>query len=69
LRLQSNSADSSSVITVSTDRSTQHSRHTSNVKAKEKKVPSARWPLSLIAIAAIVIAALAWLIRKGMMSS
>jgi hypothetical protein len=32
-------------------------------------VPSARWPLSLIAIAAIVIAALAWLIRKGMMSS
>ena len=69
LRLQSNTADSSSVITVSTDSSTQHSRHTSNVKAKEKKVPSARWPLSLIAIAAIVIAALAWLIRKGMMSS
>ena len=69
LRLQSNTADSSSVLTVSTDSTSQHSRHTSNVKAKEKKVPAARWPLSVIAIAAIAIAALAWIIRKWMVPS
>ena len=68
IRLQSNTADSSSVITVNTDSTSQHSRHTSNVKAKEKKVPSARWSLSVIAIAAIFIAAMAWLIRKWMKS-
>ena len=69
LRLQSNTADSSSVLTISTDSTSQHSRHTSNVKAKEKKVPAARWPLSVIAIAAIIVAALAWIIRKWMVSS
>ena len=68
IRLQSNTADSSSVITVNTDSTSQHSRHTSNVKAKEKKVPSAKWPLSVIAIAAMCIAAMAWLIRKWMKS-
>ncbi|MBO4662602.1 MAG: N-acetylmuramoyl-L-alanine amidase [Bacteroidaceae bacterium] len=69
LRLESNTADSSSVKTEVTNDNTLHSSYHSKAKAKEKKVPSIRWPLSLIAIAAIVIAAIAWLIRKWMVSS
>ena len=69
VRLQSDTADSSSVVTVSDNKSTQHSSHHSNVSAKEKKVPSMQWPLTLSAIAVIIIAALAIFIRKRMMSS
>jgi N-acetylmuramoyl-L-alanine amidase len=68
LRLQSNTADSSSIKTEVTNNNTQLSSYHSKAKAKEKKVPSIRWPLSLIAIAAIVIAALAWIIRKKLMA-
>ena len=68
LRLQSNTADSSSVKTEVSNNNTQLSSYHSKAKAKEKKVPSIRWPLSLIAIAAIVIAALAWIIRKKLMA-
>ena len=68
LRLQSNTADSSSVKTEVTNNNTQLSSYHSKAKAKEKKVPSIRWPLTLIAIAAIVIAALAWIIRKKLMA-
>ena len=69
LRLQSDTADSSSVKTEVTNNNTQLSSYHSKSKAKEKKVPSIRWPLSLIAIAAIVIAALAYIIRKKMKSA
>ena len=68
LRLQSNTADSSSVKTEVSNNNTQLSSYHSKAKAKEKKVPSIRWPLTLIAIAAIVIAALAWIIRKKLMA-
>ena len=68
LRLQSNTADSSSVKTEVSNNNTQLSSFHSKAKAKEKKVPSIRWPLTLIAIAAIVIAALAWIIRKKLMA-
>ena len=68
LRLQSNTADSSSVKTEVSNNNTQLSSYHSKAKAKEKKVPSIRWPLSLIAIAAIVIAALAWIIRKKLIA-
>ena len=68
LCLQSNTANSSSVITVNTDSSTQHSSYHSNVKAKEKKVPSLRLHLTLSAIAVLVIIAIAWYIRKRRMS-
>ena len=64
LRLQSHTADSSSVITVTADSSSHHSSYHSNVKAKVKKQPSLRLHLSLLAIAGIVIAAIAWFIRK-----
>ena len=64
LRLQSHTADSSSVITVTADSSSHHSSYHSNVKAKVKKQPSIRLHLSLLAIAGIVIAAIAWFIRK-----
>ena len=69
LRLESNTADSSSVKTVINENKSHNSSYHSNLHAKEKKVPSIRWPLTLIAIAAIIIAALAFLIRKGMKSS
>ena len=69
LRLQSNTADSSRVVKVIDNKSTQHSSNHSNVIAKEKKVPSIRWTLSLSAIAVFFIAALAFFIRKRMMSS
>lgn len=68
LRLQSNTADSSSVKTEVSNNNTQLSSYHSKAKTKEKKVPSIRWPLTLIAIAAIVIAALAWIIRKKLMA-
>lgn len=64
LRLQSNTADSSSVKTEVSNTNTQHSSYHSNVKAKDKTVPTIRWPFSIIAIAAICIAVLAWFIRK-----
>ena len=67
LRLQSKTADSSSKSTVSTANISQHSSYHSNVKAKVKKVPSIRWTLSVIAIAAMIIAAIALFIRKRMM--
>ena len=69
LRLQSDTADSSSVKTEVTNNNTQLSSYHSKAKAKYKKVPSIRWPLTLIAIAAIVIAALAYIIRKKMKSA
>ena len=68
LRLQSNTADSNSVKTEVSNNNTQLSSYHSKAKAKEKKVPSIRWPLTLIAIAAIVIAALACIIRKKLMA-
>jgi len=63
LRLQSNTADSSSVVTVSTDSTSSHSSYHSNVKAKEVSKPPnrfCRWLsiLSLIAIAMIVVIAM-----------
>lgn len=66
LRLKSNTADSSSVKTEVFNSNTQQKATHSSVKAKVKTVPTIRWPLSLIAIAAIIIAALAWFIRKKM---
>lgn len=69
LRLKSTTADSSTVQSKVFNNNSRHSSYHSNVNAKEKKEPSMRWPLSLIAIAAIVIAALAWFIRKRMVSS
>lgn len=69
LRLKSTTADSSTVHTNICNNNSRHSSYHSNVNAKEKKEPSMRWPLSVIAIAAIVIAALAWFIRKWMVSS
>ena len=69
LRLQTNTTDSSSVKTEISNNNTQHSSYHSNVKAKEKKVPSIWWPLSLSAIAVIILAALAFLIRKWMKSA
>ena len=69
LRLNSTTADSSTVQSKVFNNNSRHSSYHSNVNAKEKKEPSMRWPLSLIAIAVIVIAALAWFIRKWMVSS
>lgn len=69
LRLKSTTADSSTVQSKVFNNNSRHSSYHSNVNAKEKKEPSMRWPLSLIAIAVIVIAALAWFIRKWMVSS
>lgn len=69
LRLKSTTADSSTVQSKVFYNNSRHSSYHSNVNAKEKKEPSMRWPLTLIAIAAIVIAALAWFIRKWMVSS
>jgi|GEM_PF-76833 len=69
LRLKSTTADSSTVQSKVFNNNSRHSSYHSNVNAKEKKEPSMRWPLSLIAIAVIVIAALAWYIRKWMVSS
>jgi len=64
IRLQSTTADSSSVKTEASLDSTRHSSYHSNVKAKEKKVPSLRLHLTLSAIAIMVIVAIAWYIRK-----
>ena len=64
IRLQSTTADSSSVKTEASLDSTRHSSYHSNVKAKEKKVPSLRLHLTLSAIATMVIVAIAWYIRK-----
>ena len=69
LGLKSTTADSSTVQSKVFNNNSRHSSYHSNVNAKEKKEPSMRWPLSVIAIAAIVIAALAWFIRKRMVSS
>lgn len=69
LRLKSTTADSSTVQSKVFNNNSRHSSYHSNVNAKEKKEPSMRWPLTLIAIAAIVIAALACFIRKRMVSS
>ena len=64
IRLQSTTADSSSVKTEASLDSTRHSSYHSNVKAKEKKVPSLRLHLTLSAIAIMVIVTIAWYIRK-----
>ena len=64
IRLQATTADSSSVKTEASLDSTRHSSYHSNVKAKEKKVPSLRLHLTLSAIATMVIVAIAWYIRK-----
>ena len=64
IRLLSTTADSSSVKTEASLDSTRHSSYHSNVKAKEKKVPSLRLHLTLSAIAIMVIVAIAWYIRK-----
>ncbi len=64
IRLQSTTADSSSVKTEASLDSTRHSSYHSNVKAKEKKVPSLRLHLTISAIAIMVIVAIAWYIRK-----
>lgn len=69
LRLKSTTADSSTVQSKVFNNNSRHSSYHSNVNAKEKKEPSMRWPLTLIAIAAIIVAALAWFIRKWMVSS
>ncbi len=64
IRLESNTADSSSVYTAKADSSTLHSRNSSNVVSKKEKAPSFKWCLSLTAIAAILMAAIAWRVRK-----
>ena len=69
LRLESHTTDSSSVKKEISNNNTQHSSYHSNVKATKKKVPSVWWPLSLSAIAVIILAALAFFIRKWMKSA
>lgn len=64
IRLQSSTADSSSVMTEASSDSSRHSSYHSNVKAKKKKVPSLRLHLTLSAIAIMAIVAIAWFVRK-----